>query len=222
MRTNKTISSGEPHKIIGIDDSGNLGRSGTFYILTAVQLHTRKDFMSLRNVFKKTMRSNPRLRSCGEIKSNVMNIDEKRKLFKDIKKKDINFSVWLYIINTQHFEYANEYISKKGNKKKFFIRTLNDFLQHINQDIQETRPLTIEVDRSGIRQGVDYKNADIKYEDSGKSYRIQLADFIGSAVYGHYEYRNSEDIYVKFYEDYVEHRVQAIVQYPSNSKKHTL
>ena len=209
------IQEGAPHKIVGIDDSGNLGAGGRFYILTAIQFCTRRDYILWTKIVKRVIASDKKLRLDGEIKSSRMSPDLIKRTFQAIHKRDIQFNVWVYTIDTNHFAFVKDHIhnNKKGSKDKFFINILNAFLQDcISQSIQEF-PITVEVD--GRSKGsIKYKDALVEYKDSRSSYRLQFADFIGSAIYAHYEYPRA-DIYRPFYEKYVKSHILGSRHYPT-------
>ena len=211
----KSIDEGAPHKIIGIDDSGNPSIGGQICIFTAVQFCRRKDYMLWRKIVRKTIAENKLLKSDGEIKSSKMSLMERKKIFQKIYKQDIQFYVWTYSIDTRQYPVIRDYINnnEKGGKDQFTNRILDDFLQNCIFHNIKALPVAVEIDGKS-KGNLKYNNISIKYKDSRESYRLQFADFIGSAVYGYCNKDNNPDVYIPLYEKYVKSRVLGYKHYP--------
>ncbi len=210
---------------IFIDESGNLGKGEQFFIIAAVQFESDDDYKKWKNLAKRVIKNKNNLR---EIKSSAMDYDSKKEILQQIKKRNIRFTVWLGIIDTNHKRYKERFILKNNSKELAFNYTLKKMFERcIAKNIQK-RHIVVCVDQRNTKTGSryslkDYLNVEfihnqsitlqsvsIEYCDSKRSYGVQLSDLVANITYTKFEYNKSNHLF----ETYIKPKILGECSYP--------
>ena len=210
---------------IFIDESGNLGKGERFFVISVVQFESDLDYKKWKNLAKSIIKNEDGIE---EIKSSAMSYDSKKKVLQRIKEKDIKFTVWLGVIDTNNRYYVERFIEEDNSKELAFNYTLKSlFERNIAKTIQKSR-IVVCVDQRSTKTGSkysleDYLNAEfihnssiglqsisIQYCDSKSNYGVQLSDLVANIVYTKFEYDQSKHLF----EAYIKPKVLGELRYP--------
>ncbi|MDD9868201.1 MAG: DUF3800 domain-containing protein [Candidatus Campbellbacteria bacterium] len=211
-----------------IDESGNLGRGGRYFVFPVIYFSSRRHYKSWKNLAKKVIKNNSTLKTLGEIKGSDMNYALKKRILSEIDSKGIDFNIWLGIIDTAAQYYKEKYINSDSIKELAFNYTLNRLFQEKITRKISTKSVEVCIDNRNLKTGSKYSLEEyinvesihndnhccesilVKYKNSKKCYGIQLADLIANIVFTKYEYNGS----VGLYKNYIKPKILDVWEYP--------
>jgi len=174
---------------IFIDESGNLGKKGRYFVITMVHLLKKKRIKNfLRNYAIK--------KGVGEVKGDVMEFSDRQSLLQKLSSKDDYFVSYI-VLDKKNL--ANK---KLFEDKNILFNYLCKFLfKKTIKNCQEDVTLYFDNRTVKVRSGnslMDYlrteayttwnfqKNLNVVYCDSKTNYCIQMIDIISNTIYRKY------------------------------------
>jgi len=203
-------------KCLIIDESGNLGTSGRYFVIACIET---KNYKSLHNIMKRKLQAAkqlyPNLKSGShEVKAANAFPSVKHHILESIATKDIKIS---YIV-ADLFHIEPRLLVDKNILYNYLVKLL---LQRLisSKDIGSTVNILCDNKTTKVASTnsmSDYIKTVINYEqnmdidlnirfmdsDSSNAYVIQAADYVANALYSRYEHKNilySQPLTLKFY-----------------------
>lgn len=179
---------------IFIDESGNLGKDGRYFIIAMIIPYKKK---RIKN-FIKSFCSKKRIQ---EIKGALLNFTEKQSLINKLSKVD-DYSVSYIIADLKHIK-SERFIKDKNLCFNYlFMLLLRRTVKNSNEDINilldnhNTKVGSINSLKEYIQIKAFYEwgfkhNLDIKYMNSKETKLIQMADLIANIIYQSYTYNKN-------------------------------
>lgn len=207
----------ENQRCLIIDESGNLGKSGRYFVIACIDTKKSK---SLHNIIKRKLNSAkelfPKLSvHAHEIKAAEAYPCVKYHILECISKKDLTIS---YIVaDLKHVK--PKLLEDKNILYNYLTKLLIDRLITV-EDNNTTINIICDNKTTKIASGnsfKDYIKIHLIYErgldldlniksidsDAGDAFIVQAADYVANAVYSKYEFNN--DLYIKVMQKAIKH-----------------
>jgi|AKZA01.1.fsa_nt_gi hypothetical protein len=194
----------EPVRTLIIDESGNLGIKGRYFVIACIDTRETK---SLHNVMKKAIKKAkekfPEIDNhANELKANEAYPCVKEYVLRKIttKEADIhyivadlkhvykgllsdkncfyNYMLKILIDKIIKYDYRNKSLHILCDNKTVKVGSINSFTEYIKIHLNYERRLNLDVK-------VEYRDSNSK-----DAYVIQAADFIANSIYSLFEYKN--------------------------------
>ena len=188
-----------------IDESGNLGEKGRYFIITALIPRNSKRIKNIvMRSFLKFSKEIPKLKIAGELKGSILSFKHKQDFILKLTKKD-DFSIAYIVADKKHIIPK----LKRDNNLCFNYLARHLFKYIINQSSQED--IDFIIDNRSIKVASkntleDYirieaytkwnfeNEINFIYLDSRNSKNLQAVDIVSNAIYGRY-YHNKKHFY---------------------------
>jgi len=190
---------------IFIDESGNLGKDGKYFVLAFVYTSNSK---RIKNIFKKACKKYCTISDIplDEIKTSALTLPQKQEMLNKIAKiKDFHCG---YIV-AQKNEIMPHILSDKNLCYNYLCKLLLKTL--FKENIPNNQDVTIVLDNRTQKvasrntlpdyikiEAFDWNHSgkiEINYQESHMVYGLQCADFVSNIVYGKYTYDKRNGLY---------------------------
>ena len=186
-----------------IDESGNPGMEGRFFVIGVVSFQGNEDYKKLSHIIQRTIKNDITLRIEGEMKGFYMDYELKKEVLEAVRRNNIRFNAWFVIIDTDDDQYINNFINNK--KDPIFNEALNYLFQHRIADIIQSNDINLEIDNQNfnsksiiifdkylnhesiVNKAHQCNSVVVNYHDSKDSYGVQFADLLSNIIYQRYE-----------------------------------
>lgn len=209
-------------RCIILDESGNLGTDGRYFVIACIDTMECKSLHNLmKNKLRQTKKDFPELQvHSHEIKASEAYPCIKHHILESIARKNISVS---YVTADITYIEAN-LLKHKNILYNFIVKLLIDKLVTINDkgskinilcDNKTTKVASANSFKEYMITHLNYEcrydlDLNIVFKDSnaGDSYVIQAADYVANAVYAHYEYG------ISLYKNQIDHKINIADHFP--------
>ncbi len=197
---------------IYIDESGNLGKSERYFVITMVQFLNKK---RIKNFLKNYSRDN----SLVEIKGQVMSFDHRQVLLNKLSSKDDYFISYivldkenltnrkLFDDNNILFNYLCSFLFKKTIKNCSEDITL--YFDNRTVKVKSGNSLKDYLKIKAYTEWNFQKNLDVCYSDSKSNFCIQMVDVISNTIFR--KYKTAKDHF------YSKLKISESIRFPQNT-----
>lgn len=206
-------------KTVFIDESGDLGTGGRFFIISCVVLSeelNRRWEKIARDYIRKYNKKKPKQKKIKEIKASNLSYKRKLEIVDRFFKGQEGLSIFLGIIDKKHKHFQNTFFGKqRENTELAFNYLIGKILDKgIADKFSDVKEWNLVIDERNVAiQGrnslQDYLNINrlfpetkgfrvrTLYYDSKNLKGIQLADLIANIAFSKFEYKRSEGLFHK-------------------------
>lgn len=199
-----------------IDESGNLGKGGKYFVISAVVCPDDKSKYRLKRIFKKAcLKYSSSNRPLKEIKTNKLKFPRIQELATQIVSKP-DHEIFLLIVEKKHFKTKLDsnltYMYLSGILIKQILKSYDDDIT-ITFDARDVKQTSITAISDYLKikayQDWDFKySLDVYRKESHLVYCLQLADFASNCTYRFYTDGKKQSLNI------LKPRIEKRIEYP--------